>query len=273
MAGDTFCGVFVPPYMCKHEEIVKWANEYVPRFNKLSKDFQTHYYTQSPLDSIHDTVELMIIGINPKGQSGNGERILTVDQFLEGNHHWGERFNDDGTINKKEWKYNQGARFFMGYDDFRHNDSIDNDKKTVWTNLSPFESKKGSSDLRKELMEEGIRSTLELIKILRPKRIVLLGTNAFQVIEKTLDSNSGVIEYSSVFSNVKAKVGRIYNIPTICLSHPSGKWEVSNKFNSILVFIHGLAEITNKRGTVKPLKDVVDTMRNEMKLWKERVSF
>ena len=261
-------------FMCKHEEIVNWANVYVPRFNKLSKVFQTHYYTQSPLDSIHDTVDLMIIGINPKGYFGNGERELTVEEFLKGNPCWEKRFNDDGTINKKEWKYNQGARFFMGYDDFRHNDSIDNDKKTVWTNLSPFESENGSSDLKKELMEEGIRGTLALIEILRPKRIVLLETNAFQVIEETLDSNSDVIEYSSVFSNIKAKVGRIYNIPTISLSHPSktGGWEVSNKFNSMFVFIHGLAEITNKRDTIKPLKDVVKIMRDEMKLWKERVS-
>ena len=202
-------------FMCKHEEIVNWANVYVPRFNKLSKVFQTHYYTQSPLDSIHDTVDLMIIGINPKGYFGNGERELTVE-----------------------------------------------------------ESENGSSDLKKELMEEGIRGTLALIEILRPKRIVLLETNAFQVIEETLDSNSDVIEYSSVFSNIKAKVGRIYNIPTISLSHPSktGGWEVSNKFNSMFVFIHGLAEITNKRDTIKPLKDVVKIMRDEMKLWKERVS-
>jgi hypothetical protein len=40
----------------------------------------------------------------------------------------------------------------------------------------------------------------------------------------------------------------------------------------MFVFIHGLAEITNKRNTVKPLKDVVEIMRKEMELWKERVS-
>ena len=42
--------------------------------------------------------------------------------------------------------------------------------------------------------------------------------------------------------------------------------------NSMFVFIHGLAEITNKKNTIKPLKDVVEIMRNEMKTWKERVS-
>lgn len=257
--------------MNKHEEIVNWAQEYVPRFNDLSKQFKTHYYTQSPLNSINDTIELMIIGINPKGSLYNGERELTVEEFLRGNPFWEHRFNDNGTLNK-EWKYNHGARFFMGYDDFRHKDSIDNDQKTVWTNLSPFESNSGSRDLRKELMEEGITSTLALIKILQPKRIVLLKTNAFQIIEKTLKGNSGIIEFSSVFSNVKAQVGRIYNIPTVSLSHPSGQWEISNKFNSMFVYIHGLAEITNKRDTVKPLKEVVEIMRKEMKMWKERVS-
>ena len=253
------------------EELQKWANKYVPRFNELSKQFKTHYYTQSPLNSINDTIELMIIGINPKGNLNNGERELTVVEFLKGNPFWENRFNDNGTINK-EWKYNQGARFFMGYDDFRHNDSIDNDEKTVWTNLSPFESKSGSSDLRKELMKEGISSTLALIKILQPKRIVLLGTNAFQKMAMILGDESSAIEFSPVFSNVKAQVGRIYNIPTVSLTHPSGQWDVSNKFNSMFVFIHGLAEITNKRDTVKPLKDVVEIMRKEMELWKERVS-
>lgn len=253
------------------EELRKWANEYVPKFNDLSKEFKTHYYTQSPLDSINDTIDLMIIGINPKGNLNNGERKLTVEEFLKGNPFWENRFNDNGTINK-EWKYNQGARFFMGYDNFRHNDSIDNDEKTVWTNLSPFESKSGSSDLRKELMEEGINSTLALIKILQPKRIVLLGSKAFQIMAKILGNESSAIEFSPVFSNVKAQVGRIYNIPTVSLTHPSGQWDVSNKFNSMFVFIHGLAEITNKRNTVKPLKDVVEIMRKEMELWKERVS-
>ena len=256
--------------MNTHEEIVNWANEYIPRFNELSKQYNTHYYTQSPLNSINDTVELMIIGINPRGNSNNGERELTVEKFLEGNFEWEKRFNDDETINKK-WRFIKDARFFMGYDNFRHNDSIDNDQKTVWTNLSPFESK-GISDLRKEFMEEGIRSTLALIKILQPKRIVLLG-KTFPIIKRSLESDSDIIEFSSVFSNVSAQVGRIHNIPTVSVNHPSSrKWDVSNKFNSMFIFIHGLAEITNKRDTVKPLKDVVEMMRIEMKTWKGRVS-
>jgi hypothetical protein len=74
--------------MNKHEEIVNWAKEYVPRFNVLSKLFNTHYYTQSPLNSINDIIELMIIVINSRGNSNNGERQLTVEDFLKGNPYW-----------------------------------------------------------------------------------------------------------------------------------------------------------------------------------------
>lgn len=69
---------------------------------------------------------------------------------------------------------------------FYYPESIDNGENIVWTNLSPFESKQGNKDLKRELMQEGLKSTLELIKILQPRRIILLGINAFRQIEKTM---------------------------------------------------------------------------------------
>jgi len=249
------------------EEIVKWAEKYVPEFNKLSEEYNTSYYTQSPLNCIDGEVDLMLIGINPKGNLGKGSSVKTSEEFLTGNPYWSERFNKEDKI---VWDFYQRARFFLGYDDFRHNESIDNDKKTVWTNRSPFESKNGNNDLPRELMEIGIKSTLELIDIIRPKRIILLGINAFEQLEKSQEGQN--IQYSKVFSNIKAQVGRINNIPTVCIDHPCSRhWEVSNKFNSIFVFLHELAEITNKKSDVKPLKEVVEIMRKEMELWQNRV--
>lgn len=35
-----------------NEQIIRWANKYVPKFNDLSKLYATPYYTQSPLNSI-----------------------------------------------------------------------------------------------------------------------------------------------------------------------------------------------------------------------------
>lgn len=250
-----------------HEQISKWANKYVPKFNNLSKLYSTPYYTQSPLDLIDSQVDLMIIGINPKGNADLYEQEQSIEQFLKGNPYWANRFDQEG---KTIWKFNQGVHFFLGYDNFYHPESIDNDAKTVWTNLSPFESNQGNKDLKKELMQEGLKGTLELIEILHPKRIVLLGITAFQQIEKVLGSKEN-IEYSPVFDNIKSQIGRINQIPTVCVPHPSGQWEISNKFIPMFIFLHGLAEITNKKNVIKPLKNVIEIMRKEMKDWQERV--
>ena len=93
------------------EEIVKWAEKYVPEFNKLSEKYNTSYYTQSPLNCIDGEVDLMLIGINPKGNLGEGSSKKTTEEYLAGNPYWSERFTKEGKI---DWKYNQGARFFFG---------------------------------------------------------------------------------------------------------------------------------------------------------------
>lgn len=250
-----------------NEQIIKWANKYVPKFNDLSKLYATPYYTQSPLNLINHQIDLMIIGINPKGSIGEGGREMSIEQFLSGNPCWASRINHEG---KNTWTFNRGAHFFLGYDNFYDPEDIDNDKKTIWTNLSPFESKQGNNDLKKELMEEGLKSTLELIEILKPKRIVLLGINAFRQIEKAM-GNDGKVEYLPVYKNVKSQVGRINQIPTVCVPHPSGQWEVSNKFIPMFIFLHQLAEITNDKNVIKPLKDVVRVMQTEMKSWQEYI--
>lgn len=66
--------------------LLKWAEKYVPMFNELSEKYQTSFCTQSPLTEIEESVELMIIGINPGGGSvGNGHKCLDVVEFLKGN--------------------------------------------------------------------------------------------------------------------------------------------------------------------------------------------
>ena len=108
---------------------------------------------------------------------------MSIEQYLKGNPSWEERFNVEEKIC---WRFNQGVRFFLGYDNFYYPESIDNGENIVWTNLSPFESKQGNKDLKRELIQEGLKSTLELIKILQPRRIILLGINAFRQIEKAM---------------------------------------------------------------------------------------
>ena len=150
--------------------IKEWGEKWVERFNELSAKYEVPYYTQSPLNLIGDRIDIMFVGINPKG-GNKGVTNNTLDKFLAGNECWDQRFCG----NKNVWKLTNGARFFMGYDAFKHEETIDNDNKVVWTNLTPFQSDKGFTDLKAELRDEGIKSTFELISILRPRKIVFLG--------------------------------------------------------------------------------------------------
>ena len=71
------------------------------------------------------------------------------------------------------------GRLFLGYGSKYPDSQIDDDKKVVWTNLSPFESSKGVSNLKKELLAEGIKSTIELINILQTKKDCFHGNKCF----------------------------------------------------------------------------------------------
>lgn len=90
-----------------------------------------------------------------------------------------------------------------------------------------------------------------------------------------LKENSGAsdtaIEYTHVFSNRAAQIGRVYKIPAVCVVHPSRQWEVSNKFIPAFIFLHKMSEMTNRRNKMFPLNVVADNMRREMRLWQDRV--
>ena len=70
----------------------------MPKFNELSERYKTPFYTQSPLDEINQQTELMIIGINPKGNAGIGEKKLSVEEYIKGNSFWKKRFDEAGKI-------------------------------------------------------------------------------------------------------------------------------------------------------------------------------
>lgn len=253
------------------KQITAWAEKYVPKFNELSKKYETSYYTQSPLSVVCDSVELMVVGINPKGDSIYPKgKELTYEEFLNGNPCWKGRFQDDGSIHPawgKDSRFLPDARFFLGYGKNYSSDDIDSDKKTIWTNLSPFVSPQGSKDLSKELMQAGVISTIELIKIVNPKRIVLFGDGALEMIKSNMEEQTE-ISYKQVFENVNYLVGQIYGIPTVNVCHPSSrKWSVSNSFTSFFIFLHKLASDKFKSN----LENVVDYMRKEMTAYQTKV--
>lgn len=168
------------------------------------------------------------------------------------------------------------VRFFLGYDDVRSSDTIDDDTKTVWTNLSPFITRQGSKDLPKELMVVGVESTLELITILQPKRILLLGTHAFQILEEVaclmVHDCDVKIEHLPVLEHVRLEIGRINNASVSCVAHPRHQWALADKyFTSIFLLLHRLIDVQQDGAFVHSLQDVRKKMRATMQGWLSKI--
>lgn len=263
-----------------NKELKEWAEKYTKQFselsfNKLSAKHNKVYYTQSPLIDLTDTVDLMIVGINPAADKdgGNGVSNLTAVEFLKGNPAWNNRFSDDGKI---VWsKFIGNTHSLLGYRNDIRCDTIDDDAKTVWTNLTPFASHKGSNDLPKELMTAGIAALLELIGILKPRKIVLLGTKAFGLLDrycKTNPQTNMAIEHLPIIDKIQFEIGRIGTIPTVQIVHPAGQWPISNKFTSIIFCLYNQCEIIQEGVPVYTLQEVQANMQKEIKLWVSMIS-
>ena len=254
-------------------ELRNWAEECTSRFNELSVTYGRAYYTQSPLNKLTGPAELMIVGINPAGD--NGITTLDADGFLRGNVAWNDRFSQDGKLNKEWNKFIGNTHSLLGYRNDVRCDMIDDDSKTVWTNLTPFVSRKGSVDIPWELMSAGIEALLKLIVIVKPRKIVLLGAKAFGELDrycKSEQSASIAIEHLPVIDSIKLEIGRIDTIPAVQICHPAGQWPISNKFTSIFLYLHSQCEIVRDGVPVNSLQQVCVTMQREIKSWVSKLA-
>lgn len=245
--------------------IEDWAEYYVPEFNKHSDEYKTPYYTQSPLSNVDERVELMVVGINPKGELGTGKRELTWKEYLEGNDCWKDRFLNDGTMHP-DWEkgvFLPNIHFFLGYDNYYHPESIDSDTKTIITNISPFCSKNGFSDLPPKLRQIGLESIASLFSLVKPKRIVLLGIGAFDSIQANMEDKNNV-SFEYIYKSFC--VGQICGIPTVNVIHPASRnWDVPNSFPPIFIYLHKLATDKFKLD----IKKVADYMRKQIDAYKK----
>ncbi|MBD5372352.1 MAG: hypothetical protein HDR75_03280 [Bacteroides sp.] len=249
--------------MTIQESLKNWAKDAVDVFNPLSQTTSTQFYLQSPLDQITAPVDTLVLGINP---GSNGERsILSPEQFLEGNKNWEERFpsTEEGTHVSPKWaKYFGNGHFMLCGDQDRHNNSIDDNKKTVWSNLTPFATPEASK-LSKDHLINGVPVTVELIQILNPKRIILLTTEGFDYIEKYANTN---IErrplVKDVTTNKIIEIGTIAGIPTIQLPHPSGNWGFPKHFLPMIVQLHKLHAVDDE---IKPIEEVATKIKNQLR--------
>lgn len=250
------------------QQIRTWAEKWVSKFNEQKHNF----YTQSPLDVIDGEVDTMIVGINPGSEGGEMNEEISVDEFLRGNKHWEERYQADGEAQKDWANFLNGVHAFLGYDRKQNPESIDNDKKTVWTNLTPFDTNR-EKDLAKSLLSLGAAATLELIEIVKPKRILLLSVDAFKVLDR-VKTEGYTIEHKNAFHDkVNIQVGRIDGIPAYSVCHPSGRhhWPINHDFTGhVITFLQKIDVVENGKAklcideVIKLLDNNVD-IQNEIK--------
>lgn len=218
-------------------ELQQWALNAVNVLNEVSAKTNTQYIQQSPLDSISKPIETMVIGINP-GSAQPGVTNLTPEEFLAGNPSWNSRFENEaeGSEVSKEWaKFFGNAHYFICGDKSRHTNDFDDDAKTVWTNFAPFATVK-ASQLKDVHYEASLPLLLLLVGILSPKRIVLLGSDAFNHMAKyaTTDVQREKVVRDK-YGKMTLEIGTIAGIPAIQLPHPSRNWKFHGLFVPVFV--------------------------------------
>lgn len=256
------------------KQLLAWSGKWVPLFNELSKAYNTSYYTQSPLAKVDGDVDVMFIGINPGG-CGEGVSCHTPEGFLAGNPAWDERFID-GKIGGK-MRYFKEGRFFMGYDEYRHPDAIDNDSRVVWTNWMPFASANINALNEKELKgADVLLSTVELIKILKPWKIVFLGGKflgytPFELLDRYNDSSFNV-QHVKVYGEYE--IGRVNGRPAYYVCHPTSPkpWPVSHCFTSVFIFLRDLIDVYRDGKPMLSLEEVKKRMLGEFSSYKNRMA-
>lgn len=237
----------------------EWAEKYVPMFNELAQKYNTSYYTQSPLDKVEASPELMVIGFNPAGTFGGGAEVKYTTSFLKGNPCWNQRFQENGEIHKQWNAYFGTARCFLGVTGKKSEHSVDDDTKTVWTNLTPFPSPQGLTQMKNEIAYKGYDSTLDLISVFKPRRIVFMGFDGFKSFENYCRKMLGKsIEHLCIADKYKIEIGKIEDIPFIVTMHPSWARNKPNciNFTSKLTSLHD-SIIKNANKSLQEIKETL----------------
>lgn len=174
------------------EKLASWAKEtvnvYNPIVDTLNKESRG-YYTQSVLNRETLDPDLLIIGINP-GAAGGG--IMNGDELLQGNpcfkgksdkeimYYFFER--PDPQKRKKGWDLMVKIRKML---EFAGKHTLDELDKFVLSNMVFLgTTKQGQIPLNNDQKIECAKRTLDLIDILKPKVVLLLGDQTRDLFKK-----------------------------------------------------------------------------------------
>ncbi len=204
----------------------KWLTEVAEKCHQIasSKDFNLDFYVFQ--SAVIYNPKLMIIGANPGGKKYYEGRVRTKNDLGEKENTFIKYYND------KEW-----GRIKSLYDMFKDNGELEeNFKNAVITNISYFNS--GTfNDLKRLMKSVGnepinfcLQKNLELINIVKPQNLILMGANArdnfkrfldvknFEIILSTKDKGIPLIKKSTFTYNDNDEKK---TIPVYIIEHPS----------------------------------------------------
>lgn len=204
--------------------LLSWANRTVERYIHLvnqGNDFA--FYTQSDLTKLSGigmgNVDVMVLGINPGSGGSYTEQKQKPEWHLNGNDMTGEKFlkgnsfTDESGLSawesRRQWPYwKRLLRFFDKCDENPLNDET----KFILTNMCCFNTPK-ANQVSSKLLIETKESAIELIDIVKPKRLVFLsGKKALQRLHLLNDFNR---------LNHSVYAGIYCGIPCLGIPHPS----------------------------------------------------
>lgn len=199
-------------------DLVSWAEKVIDVCTPVAEEFNLEYY---PLQSrVKSNPTFLFIGLNPGGGYGYDcqkdnpiwqfdflKSRLTAQRILLGNPAFADGFHSG------KWKYGNGlSKIPFLRESIKTYDF-------VFANYIFYSSKSYSEINKKELknsIEDNISLTKELIEIIKPKFIIVLGTGSG--IDKISKNNKLLLQGYRKRLLVK---GKIANIPAFGIPHPS----------------------------------------------------
>lgn len=255
-----------------HDKLEAWADETAKAYDKIASDrhatehVDLPFYTQSPLDCVSEAPRLLIAGINP-GSDGSytaqkENPNWDIKKGMDGKHLLKGNFcrQDDGKTaweHRCKWNYWHGLKKYFSkiVPEAEWEDST----KVVLTNASFFATKK-ADDISESLLRKTLPYTIELVKILAPKRIAFFGAGCFGRLQEMSRCLTG--EDAFRFTGKELYHGiyicRFNGIQCYCLPHPAFK---SNELFDLVAST--VAYLNDNVSDLEEI-DIEDTKRNDL---------
>lgn len=224
--------------------ILIWAEKTIEYYKEVLEEVgssNSFMGSQSPIDKISDSPEIIILGKNP-GHGGNFEDSEKFrSDFLKGNEYWRNRNN---RRNEGRWQYWQNIKSYLNKTFSK--DLLEDDSKRVLTNATFFAART-PKDLPPKAYEKTIVCTLSLIDILQPKKKVVICMGASEYYRFI----TGFTEYNDKYACEGLFYGVRNGIKYIGMPHPSGrqskfKREFIKEFIYVAVNSNNFDEIEEK---------------------------